>query len=360
MKKIFYITFLFTVGLLFTGCEKDTSVDIPEPTLKVIESDILFTQTGGSGFIKVESDGAISATSEQSWITLNTSGNTINVSVGANDNIGGRNGIITITSGSEKVEVAVLQLAALFYLENEENNSLVFPPAGTTIKVPYKSDIVPTVSTKDSWVKAVIGEYNVIEVTTSAADVKRSSKVYVTVTFESGLQKTIEINVAQESDYSYLLGAWEFSYSTTYGGSRATPLTVNLIQNVENDSYKIGPFEVTAGKLTDVYFIVKFIPTTKNLMIYGTAQYLGQITGDAFPHAYMCLRSSNNYVIRGDQYELEGVIDISSTTTCKFRDTGSSATYTMAGFGFFNWANQEFTGTVYRQKVFYDIIMTKK
>ncbi|MDL2302948.1 MULTISPECIES: BACON domain-containing carbohydrate-binding protein [unclassified Dysgonomonas] len=325
MKKIINILLFVTLGLFIVSCEKDTGVDIPAPKLKVIESNVLFDQEGGSGFIKVEAEENISATTEQDWININISNKTVNVTVGPNNNIGGRSGIVTIKSGSEKIEMSVIQLSSLFYLENEEDYSLLFPLKGSTLEIPYVGNLPLSFSSQDTWVKAISANDGIIKITVDPYTAKRTSKVFASVTFEDGHKKEITINITQDLDYADLLGEWEMTYNPS-----STSTVVNKKDIVFNEANVNNQYDVTGLGLNSTLRVI-YNTTNKNLEIYPS-QDMGPYPADTSRKLSILVWTADGYISWGAANYYKGVKNSNtSDLSFTFTDSGTYAGKVIVG-----------------------------
>jgi hypothetical protein len=159
MKNIYKFLILILAVAIVSCTDSDISVD----TMSVTESNVIFTAAGGSdGYIKVNSTANYTAVSNQSWCTVNASGNTIAVSAVENIELESRAAIVTITSGNNKKEVSVYQHGnvTIFSLTRELNvdhTEQIYEITDITSSVPLILTFLPDVT----WVRATVTGDNV-------------------------------------------------------------------------------------------------------------------------------------------------------------------------------------------------------
>lgn len=353
MKKIISILILITC-FGFIGCSDDNENPYAVEELIITKADVLYHATGGTGVVEIQTNDAITATPIHDWCTAIVSGNKISLEIPAYDGLESRNTILTIKAGGKESNLTITQESAILWFDGFDviSKAISFTAEGGIAKAAVKSSYPVDVTDKPDWLTYEFKNDSVYINIAPWNNPRQGS-----VTFRSN-NREISYQIMQFS-YASLLGEWEFSYATAHKGARQTPFSVSLSEKVKEESYTFGPFVVTS-KLNSS-FTANYKTATQSITLQGP-EYLGIIPDDLFPHAYMCLRSSTDNRIGTTSVQIEGVIAIDETgkVTCTFKDNGTYSSGTITGFGFFNWANQEFTGSVYRQKVFHDIIMTKK
>ena len=339
------------MGFIISSCEKETGVDIPEPKLKVTEADVIFETQGGDGFIKVVAPGAITAESSGDWCTVSVSGTTVNLTASENIGLGGRTAVITIKSGEEKIDVTAVQTSSIMWFKEFIDSSLGYTADGGVLKSAVITSYPITVKSKPDWLNYKF-ENDSIYLTVPASSKPRKG----TITFTSE-GRDITYDILQLS-YGSLLGDWTFEYSTSEGGSRLK-FDLKMEQNVKDNSYKLGLFSIATGLSNSIE--LRFDQSIPGVILTNR-QYMGAIPGDAFPHVYACMARSATSLSTSTTVQMVGIIDITDdgTVTCTLKDNGTWSGSTAIGFGFFNWANQELTGSIYRQKIYINIVMTKK
>lgn len=114
MKKIFSIITLCLCTLL-VACSDDDSVT---SSLQIVATDgIDFSAASGEGTITVSANGTVTATSNKEWCTTSVEGNVIHVVVETSSEVTSRIALITISSGTSRIEVPVVQAGAVTILD---------------------------------------------------------------------------------------------------------------------------------------------------------------------------------------------------------------------------------------------------
>lgn len=108
-KKLYYVASLVLatmVGLL-AGCTKQGGED----WIKADKAAITLSAAGTDAVvISVEASTSWTATQSDAWIQLATESNTVTVTAPANEEVAERSGLITLTAGSAKMEISVVQV----------------------------------------------------------------------------------------------------------------------------------------------------------------------------------------------------------------------------------------------------------
>ena len=107
MKKILSILLAVSAVLCIAACSKDKGVEEAVKTLSVVSTDVVFQPAGGQGSIVVDAQNSFTAASDKSWCTVSTSGQNVVVNVSEWEGLESRYAVVTLTSGSEKVNVTV-------------------------------------------------------------------------------------------------------------------------------------------------------------------------------------------------------------------------------------------------------------
>jgi hypothetical protein len=152
MKKAINIIAVFTLFAL-CGCENETYRPFEDSQVKIEQSDITFAAQGGAGSVVVETSD-FTASVDQSWCKLSTSGNTITITVEPNISIYVRSANITIRSGSKTNFVPVTQTGIYLHLDNYETISIL--GSGGTVSFPYTCEVPVSVSTDVPWLIAKV------------------------------------------------------------------------------------------------------------------------------------------------------------------------------------------------------------
>ena len=98
MKKLLNI-FILTLCMLIAGCDND---DSSVSVLKVIQSDVTFKAAGGTGSIRIEATGDVTAVADADWCTIKeTSHEMVTFDVKENYDFPGRSAQIIIRNEAE-------------------------------------------------------------------------------------------------------------------------------------------------------------------------------------------------------------------------------------------------------------------
>ena len=154
------------------------------------------------------------------------------------------------------------------------------------------------------------------------------------------------------------------TYTTTVNGTRVAPVKVEVKQKSANSTYTFGPFEIMKDSFQKPLFgsFTATYDASKQSFLMKGPEFIGYLTGDAYPWTYMCFIRSATSLTTSSTVQMEGKINVDEEgiISCDFIDNGTWSGSTAIGWGFFNFANQEFTGSIYSKKIFIDIKMTKR
>lgn len=117
MKKQYYflLTLLACVLAGLSACSNDNEVEYtPKEKLILQNYDLLFTCNASEGSVTIANESSVTATSEQSWCTVTTSGNKVIVNVTANNSFEGRSCKITIHGNGKEAQVIAQQAGLIF------------------------------------------------------------------------------------------------------------------------------------------------------------------------------------------------------------------------------------------------------
>ena len=160
MKKyIYHIFTALSALLLLASCHQEEEIVVKKPTLKVVSADVIFGVEGGQGTIVVQSDAAVTVTSERPWAQTSVSGNTITVTVSEqNPNHMSRYSRLTITDGSAETYVTVHQYGEIF--DGLDLADLDVEQGGTTLRYAYKANMPVQMASDQPWVHFAQDEEN--------------------------------------------------------------------------------------------------------------------------------------------------------------------------------------------------------
>ena len=162
MKKILSLMVLLAGVISFTSCGDDDDATYTAPAqLSLKSADAFYEAAGGTGSIVVNSSETITATSNVEWLTVSVSGNTVNLTVAANDKLEGRSTNVVLKTASASKEVNISQRGIIygipegdagdntFTLDDAENAKLVLPVAQSAGM---------TVTSQAEWLTATFNE----------------------------------------------------------------------------------------------------------------------------------------------------------------------------------------------------------
>lgn len=115
MKKIFSIITLCLCTLL-VACSDEEAVT---SSLQVVATDgIDFSAASGEGTITVSATEAVTAASNKEWCTTTVEGNVVHVAVTTSSEVTSRIALVTISAGTNSVDVPVIQAGAVTILDD--------------------------------------------------------------------------------------------------------------------------------------------------------------------------------------------------------------------------------------------------
>lgn len=350
MKKIFNILTITILTVLFISCEKDTGIDTVEPLLKIVESDVTFETSGGTGYINVAAPGNVTATSNEDWLKVdNIAGATINISAEPNTGMGGRAATITIMSGGETVEVTAVQTASVMWFKDLKGSSIAFLSEGSTVKTAVSTSFPIEVESKPDWITFSFENDSVY--LTAAPNAPRKGSI----TFVSQ-GRTISYDIMQVS-YAGFVGEWELEFTNPSASNRLETTTVILEEKEKNQSFLLKNLIITGSNEAEI--LVDFNPATNGVII-SAGQYL--MTATDGRHVFLSLRSDRGTYTWSASSQIAGTLDIAEdgTVTYTFKENG---TWVEAnGIGFYLFTGEisapVATGSSYRRLM--NLKMTKK
>ena len=115
MKKIFSIITLCLCTLL-VACSDEEAVT---SSLQVVATDgIDFSAASGEGTITVSATEAVTAASNKEWCTTTVEGNVVHVAVTTSSEVSSRIAVVTISAGTNSVDVPVIQAGAVTIVDD--------------------------------------------------------------------------------------------------------------------------------------------------------------------------------------------------------------------------------------------------
>lgn len=188
MKKILSIMVLLAGVISFTSCGDDDTTYTAPAQLELKSVDAFYEAAGGTGSIVVNSSETITAASNAEWLTVAVSGNTVNLTVAANDKLEGRSTNVILKTASASKEVNISQRGIIygipegnedgvFELDDAENAKLVLPVAQSAgLKVTSKADwLTATFNEETSSIEIVAASNDDEEARTGLVEVQTGS-----------------------------------------------------------------------------------------------------------------------------------------------------------------------------------------
>ena len=203
MKRISTIALFITLSLLAAvSCRRENEQAIDWRTeLQVVKSNLVFMPGGGTETLEANLS-SISATADQSWCSVSTSGNIISVTVPVNESKQSRYAKLTITSGSETVTAAVIQYGEVF--DGLELVDMEAPKEGAVFAYPYTANMDVEVKADKDWVHITFDEENPV-VTVTVDPHTGFGYRFATVTYKAG-SNTGSAQIIQEPTYGAVTG----------------------------------------------------------------------------------------------------------------------------------------------------------
>lgn len=253
MKKHISLLIMSLALLCMIGCSDDDTVfsGLTIDSTSAVE----FDARGGTGTIAYTADGAVTVTSDKTWLTVSTPGNgTVAFTVDANEEIDSRTAQVTLSANGVSQMVAITQMGLYFDVEELYELSA----AGETLSFDFYADTDVSVTVNADWLTAAITDGKLI----MSADINDTGRIRTaTVTFAAGW-KTVSAEVRQSGIldyYEYFQGDWNLVYS---GGS----VPVTLVPDATGTGYIL--------KGLDFDVAVDYNSVTHRMSI--TTQYVGR------------------------------------------------------------------------------------
>lgn len=265
MKKIYLLLLAITSPLLFTGCAEDEDITYltGKGVLEIVSSDIGFDAAGGEGSITLKTtETDVKAVSDKNWLTVNVITDTkVSYTVAESEEALQRSAKITITAGSLRRDVTILQKGAMFDI-SADGTVQIDPTGQTPYRIGYEtsSTSTPEVSIPEEaqkWLSATVEQDAIV----LNADLNYTGDRECTITVTQAW-KPVEITVTQ--DMVNLLDIEELTFNrdnatktvkpTEYLAMATTSWTVSttsswITLNKTDESFTVEVSENTSGKL---------------------------------------------------------------------------------------------------------------
>lgn len=150
MKRISTIVFSILALMAVASCRRAEQEPIEWKTdLQVVKSNLVFSPEGGTETLEVNQS-SVSVTSDKSWVTASVSGNAVTVTVSPNAGNQSRYAVLKLTSGSESINVTVIQYSEVF--DGLALADMYVPLEGDKVPYPYTTNLELKISADQPWV----------------------------------------------------------------------------------------------------------------------------------------------------------------------------------------------------------------
>ncbi len=203
MKRIATIVLFSALAFLAAvSCRKSSEQEIEWRTeLQAVKSNLVFMPGGGTETLEVNLSN-VSVTSDKSWASASVSGNIISVTVPANEGKLSRYAKLTIKSGSESIDAAVIQYGEVF--DGMELVDMEVSNKGAQFAYPYTSNLDVDVQADQPWVHITFDEEDPIVYVTVDKNEGFGYR-FATVSYTAG-SNSGSAQVIQEPTYGQVSG----------------------------------------------------------------------------------------------------------------------------------------------------------
>ena len=203
MKRIATIVLFSALAFLAAvSCRKSSEQEIEWRTeLQAVKSNLVFMPGGGTETLEVNLSN-VSVTSDKSWASASVSGTIISVTVPANEGKLSRYAKLTIKSGSESINAAVIQYGEVF--DGMELADMEVPKEGGEFAYPFTSNLAVDVKADQPWVHISFDEDNPIVYVTVDKNEGFGTR-FATVSYTAG-SNSGSAQVIQEPTYGQVSG----------------------------------------------------------------------------------------------------------------------------------------------------------
>ena len=154
----------------FTSCSDDDPTYTAPAQLSLKSADAFFEAAGGTGSIVVNSAESITATSNAEWLKAAVNGNTVTLTVAANDKLEGRSTNVVLKSATAVKEVNVTQRGIIYGLADGYVYR-VADTANSQVSVPVAQTAGATVSSLADWLTATFNsQTSMVEIVAASND----------------------------------------------------------------------------------------------------------------------------------------------------------------------------------------------
>lgn len=181
MKKILSLVMLLAGVTMFTACGDDDPTYTAPAKLTIKSADAFYEATGGTGTIVVSSNEAITATTDANWLTVSVAGQTVTLTVSANDKLEGRSANINLKSASASAKVNITQ-KGIIYGVADVNGFEMADTLDSKASIPVAQTAGMTVTSLTDWLTATFnGETSAIDLVATANDTETDRVGYIAV-----------------------------------------------------------------------------------------------------------------------------------------------------------------------------------
>lgn len=176
MKKILSIMVLLAGIVSLVACSDDDPTYTAPAQLSLKSADAFYEAAGGTGTIVVNSTESITATSDAQWLTAAVSGNTVTLTVAANNALEGRSANVVLKSATAVTEVNVTQ-RGIIYGVNEDVQFSMADTLKSIVRIPVAHTADVNVTSLTDWLSASFnsetGRIEVVATASNDAEAKR-------------------------------------------------------------------------------------------------------------------------------------------------------------------------------------------
>ena len=313
-EKGSFLFFLLAVLLGFTSCSDSEEGEYTlTNSIKIVSQNVSDMPVKASeGTIVVEAPSAIDATASSDWFTTSVSGKTITVKTTDNTGLEYRSGKITVKSGNDVTEVAVIQKGAIVSVEASK---LYLNDAKADLQIPYVTNLDFKCYTVEDWItcKAKDGVLS-LGVAENATGHLRSGYVY----YEAGSVKD-SIFVQQCEIAKDLLGEMLLVY---YDAKIDDYKALNAEFVASTDTAGVTSYALV---LTDYKLIIPVSFKEKtNTITLSAGQYIGKF--QEYSIVTMLFDANTGGTTTNDQVSVSGSFFYDSdddATYLEFADNGT-------------------------------------
>ena len=163
MKQLYKLLLITLVAALgFTSCDdKDEPDSVTQQAITILSRSTNFPAGASTGSVKFKADGAVTVTTENSWISASVDGDEIKIECTQNNDLQGRTGVITAKCNGATTDINVIQEGILF--EIPDMNGLDFNCNAATREIEVTANALVEVISDVDWLKGTC-ENGILEI----------------------------------------------------------------------------------------------------------------------------------------------------------------------------------------------------